>query len=137
MKVSRSYEFAAAHRLFVPAFSEQENWRRFDRCSNPAGHGHNFRLQVWVEGQPDEESGFIINPNLLDAIVEAEVYQRFDHRHLNEDCPEFSAQGLVPTSENLSIVIFDLLNKRLNKEGHKLVRIGLRETEKNYFEVEA
>ena len=137
MKVSRSYEFAAAHRLFAPALSEQENWRRFDKCSNAAGHGHNFQLQVWIEGTPDDETGFIINPSLLDSIVETEVYQRFDHKHLNEDCPEFIDAALVPTSENLALVIFNLLRTRLADEGYRLVRVGLQETQKNYFEVEA
>lgn len=135
MKVSRSYEFAAAHRLFTPDLSEAENWRRFDKCSNRAGHGHNFQLRVWIEGAPDDETGFVINPRRLDGIVEEEVYQRFDHKHLNEDCPEFA--DLVPTSENLALTIFRLLQKRLAEEGHKLARIGLQETQKNYFEVEA
>ena len=137
MKVSHSYEFAAAHRLFVPSLSEAQNWERFDKCSNRAGHGHNFQLRVWIEGVPDEETGYIINPRLLDSIVDQEVYQRFDHKHLNEDCPEFTADGLVPTSENLALTIFQLLNKRLAHEGYKLARIGLQETQKNYFEVEA
>ena len=135
MKASRSYEFAAAHRLFTPDLSEAENWRRFDKCSNRAGHGHNFQLRVWVEGQPDAETGFIINPRLLDNIVDEEIYQRFDHKHLNDDCLEFS--GVVPTSENLAMVIFRLLKPRIEREGCKLARIGLRETQKNYFEVEA
>lgn len=137
MKVSRFYEFAAAHRLFTPTLSSDENWARFDKCSNPAGHGHNFQLSVWVEGAPEAQSGFIINPQLLDDIVEQEVYQRFDHRHLNEDCKEFFGNGLVPTSENLALVIFKLMQDRLSKEGYRLSKIGLQETQKNYFEVEA
>ncbi len=137
MKVSRSYEFAAAHRLFTPTLSSEENWARFDKCSNPAGHGHNFQLSVWVEGDPDPQSGFIINPQLLDNIVDQEVYERFDHRHLNEDCPEFFGDGLVPTSENLALVIFKLMQSRLSQEGYRLSKIGLQETQKNYFEVEA
>ena len=137
MKVSRSYEFAAAHRLWTPQLSEQENWEWFDKCSNRAGHGHNFGLRVWIEGTPDPDSGYIINPTLLDQIVDEEVYSRFDHKHLNEDCPEFADSGRVPTSENLALVIFELLSQRLQREGHYLCRIGLQETQKNYFEVEA
>ena len=117
MKVSRFYEFAAAHRLFTPALSEEENWQRFDKCSNPAGHGHNFGLHVWIEGTPDEQSGFIINPSLLDRIVDEEIYARFDHRHLNEDCPEFADTGKVPTTENLALLIYELLGARLEREG--------------------
>ena len=137
MKVCRSYEFAAAHRLFVPSLTEEENLSRFDKCSNPAGHGHNFGLKVWVEGEPDVDTGYIINPRLLDSIVDDEVYSRFDHKHLNEDCPEFTNTGIVPTSENLASAIFDILNVRLSREGYRLARIGLQETQKNYFEVEA
>ena len=135
MKVSRSYEFAAAHRLFMPSLSLEENQRRFDKCSNPAGHGHNFGLSVWIEGQPDADTGFIINPSLLDGIVDEEIYRRFDHKHLNEDCPEFTETGLIPTTENLALTIFRLLEQRLSDEGYKLARVGLQETQKNYFEV--
>ena len=136
MKIARSYEFAAAHRLFVPALSQAENLARFDKCSNPAGHGHNYGLEVWVEGTPDPQSGLIIPTMELDALVETEVYARFDHKHLNEDCPEF-AGGLVATSENLARLIFELLGECLAARGYRLARIGLRETQKNYFEVEA
>ncbi|RYG70938.1 6-pyruvoyl tetrahydropterin synthase, partial [bacterium] len=90
MKISRSYEFAAAHRLFAPQLSEQENFDRFDKCSNPAGHGHNYNLEVVVEGEPDSQTGYIIPPAVLDSIVNEDVYERFDHKHLNVDCPEFN-----------------------------------------------
>jgi 6-pyruvoyltetrahydropterin/6-carboxytetrahydropterin synthase len=135
MKISRTYEFAAAHRLFAPQLSDEENLNRFDKCSNPAGHGHNYNLEVTVEGEPDVQTGYIISPGLLDSIVDEEIYQRFDHKHLNEDCPEFN--NLIPTSENLAKVIFDLLNHRLMDAGYRLARVGLHETQKNYFEVEA
>lgn len=135
MQVTRNYEFAAAHRLHAPALSEEENDRRYGKCNNPRGHGHNYGLEVTVEGAPDGETGWIIPPAELDAIVDEEVYNRFDHKHLNEDCPEFA--GLIPTSENLARVIFDLLRPRLDGAGRRLAKIGLHETQKNYFEVEA
>lgn len=135
MKTSRTYEFAAAHRLFAPQLSDEENFGRFDKCSNAAGHGHNYNLEVTISGQPDAQSGFIILPKTLDAIVDEEVYARFDHKHLNVDCPEF--EGLIPTSENLARVIWEILDARLQKEGFQLAKIGLHETHKNYFEVEA
>lgn len=134
MIISRSYEFAAAHRLISLELSDEENWKLYDKCSNRAGHGHNFTLEVGVEGSPDAQTGFIIAPQLLDAIVDEEIFARFDHKHLNEDCPEF--KGVVPTSENLAKVIFEILAARLEKEGFELAKIGLRETSKNYFEVE-
>lgn len=135
MKISRSYEFAAAHRLFAPNLSDDGNLARFDKCSNLAGHGHNFGLEVWIEGAPDAQSGFIINPQLLDKIVDEEIFERFDHKHLNVDCAEF--RDLIPTTENLCSVIFEILRARLERENYRLAKIGLRETQKNYFEVEA
>lgn len=135
MKVLRSYEFAAAHRLYSPVLSEEENVQRFDKCSNYYGHGHNFGLEVVVEGEPHPTTGFIIAPQILDQIVDEEVFTRFDHKHLNLDCPEFA--DLIPSSENLARVIFDVLKARLETEGYVLSRVGLHETQKNYFEVEA
>ena len=135
MKTSRTYEFAAAHRLFAPQLSDAENYGRFDKCSNPAGHGHNYNLEVTVAGQPDADTGFIILPKTLDAIVDEEIYARFDHKHLNVDCPEF--ENVIPTSENLAKVIFEILSARLQQDGFELAKIGLHETHKNYFEVEA
>jgi 6-pyruvoyltetrahydropterin/6-carboxytetrahydropterin synthase len=135
MRLTRSYEFAAAHRLCAPHLDDAQNAALYGKCSNRAGHGHNYRLEVTVEGTPDAQTGFLISPWLLDGIVEDEIFARFDHRHLNEDCPEF--KDLIPTSENFARVIFDLLRVRLAAEGHNLARVGLHETQKNFFEVEA
>ncbi len=133
MIASRSFEFAAAHRLALPSLDDEANLSRFGICSNRAGHGHNFALSVGVEGWPDAQTGFIIPPQLLDKIVDEEVFARFDHKHLNEDCPEFGDK--VPTSENLALVIFEILDERLGKEGFRLARVHLQETAKNGFEV--
>lgn len=134
MRLTRKYEFAAAHRLCSPQLSDEENSALYGKCSNRAGHGHNYGLEVTIEGQPNE-AGFLMAPDELDRIVEDEVFERFDHKHLNEDCPEF--QDLIPTSENFARVIFAVLQGRLSSNGHRLARIGLHETQKNYFEVEA
>jgi 6-pyruvoyltetrahydropterin/6-carboxytetrahydropterin synthase len=138
MRVTKKYEFAAAHRLHAPTLSEAENNARYGKCNNPSGHGHNYGLEITVEGTPDAQSGVLLSPETFDKIVDEEVFDRFDHKHLNEDCPEF--ENLIPTSENLARVIFDLLQKRiaeLNQPDLKLARVGLNETQKNYFEVEA
>ena len=134
MKLTTKYEFAAAHRLHAPQLSDAENTARFGKCNNLRGHGHNYGLEVTIEGTPDA-NGQLIARDELDAIVAQEVFARFDHRHLNEDCPEF--EGMVPTSENLARVIFALLNARLPEQNGRLAKIGLHETQKNYFEVEA
>jgi 6-pyruvoyltetrahydropterin/6-carboxytetrahydropterin synthase len=135
MKLTRKYEFAAAHRLHAPMLSAEENTARYGKCNNPRGHGHNYGLEVTVEGTPDAASGVLIAPHEMDALVEAEIFGRFDHKHLNEDCPEF--ENLIPTSENLARVIFDLLAPKIETASRKLAKIGLHETQKNYFEVEA
>jgi 6-pyruvoyltetrahydropterin/6-carboxytetrahydropterin synthase len=135
MKLTRKYEFAAAHRLHAPTLSEDENTARYGKCNNPRGHGHNYGLEVTVEGTPDAASGVLIAPHEMDALVETEVFERFDHKHLNEDCPEF--ENLIPTSENLARVIFDILAPKIKTDSRRLAKIGLHETQKNYFEVEA
>lgn len=135
MRLTRCYEFAAAHRLHVPQMSAADNEALYGKCNNSRGHGHNYGLEVTVEGEPHADTGAIIAPGELDAIVEEQVFERFDHKHLNEDCAEFS--DLVPTSENLARVIFEQLQARLQTSGYRLAKIGLHETQKNYFEVEA
>jgi 6-pyruvoyltetrahydropterin/6-carboxytetrahydropterin synthase len=135
MRLTRKYEFAAAHRLHVPQWSDEANDELYGKCNSPRGHGHNYGLEVTVEGEPDAETGAIMALDDLDRIVDEEVFENYDHKHLNEDCPEFA--DLVPTSENLARVIFDRLQARLNGEGHRLAKIGLHETQKNYFEVES
>ena len=135
MKTTRKYEFAAAHRLHSPFQSEEENTALYGKCNNPRGHGHNYGLEVTVQGGVDADTGAVMSPLELDRIVDEEIFERFDHKHLNEDCPEFA--DLIPTSENLARVIFDVLRPKIDNGTHRLVRVGLHETQKNYFEVEA
>jgi 6-pyruvoyltetrahydropterin/6-carboxytetrahydropterin synthase len=135
MKITRKYEFAAAHRLHMPHESNERNAELYGKCNNPRGHGHNYGLEVTVAGQPDPESGAIMALSELDRIVEEEVFDRFDHKHLNEDCPEFT--DIIPTSENLARVIFEKLQARIDNDERRMARVGLHETQKNYFEVEA
>ena len=135
MKTTHKYEFAAAHRLHSPFQTEEENTALYGKCNNPRGHGHNYGLEVTVEGTVNADSGSIISTLELDKIVQDEIFERFDHKHLNEDCPEFT--NLIPTSENLARVIFDILQKKIDDGTRRLARVGLHETQKNYFEVEA
>lgn len=134
MFLTRSYDFCAAHRLHSPGLPEDENERRYGKCNNPAGHGHNYTLEVTLAGEPNPQTGQLAALPALDQLVEETVLERFDHKHLNEDCPEFD--HLIPTSENLARVIFDLLNPLLQTPHSHLAKIGLHETYKNYFEVE-
>ena len=105
--ITQRFEFAAAHRLRVPELSDDENRRIFGKCANLSGHGHNYRLEVSVAGEPDPVNGTIIDLPTFEAIVTERVIERFDHRHLNADCVEFAE--LNPSMENIARVAWSLL----------------------------
>src|SRR5207244_4052673 len=89
MTLTRTYEFAASHRLHVPTLTDEQNVELFGKCNNPAGHGHNYVLEVTVQGEPDPRTGMMADLETLDRIVEELVVDRYDHKHLNVDIPEF------------------------------------------------
>jgi len=129
MTLTRSYEFAASHRLDSPHLSSQENLDLFGKCNNPAGHGHNYVLEVSVAGQPDPRTGMLLNLEDLDRLVLELVVDRYDHKNLNVDIPEF--EGKVTTSEIVALEIYSRLKSRLSN----LARVRLHETARNIFEV--
>lgn len=133
VSVFRKITFNAAHRLFRSDWSDEKNKDVFDLCANPHYHGHNYRLDVKVIGEINPETGYVIDLNELKQIMQEEVMNRFDHRNLNLDCPEF--KDLNPTGENIAVVIYDLLRKRLDSKYDMQVRLW--ETERNYFEYPA
>ncbi|MBS1713958.1 MAG: 6-carboxytetrahydropterin synthase [Armatimonadetes bacterium] len=128
--ITRVYEFAASHRLHVPTLTDAENEKLFGKCHNPNGHGHNYVLEVTVTGTPDPKSGFLVDLEHLDAVVQAEIIDRYDHRNLGLDVPELS--GLNTTSEVVAGAIFERLKGQVPG---RLVRIRLHETARNVFEV--
>jgi 6-pyruvoyltetrahydropterin/6-carboxytetrahydropterin synthase len=130
MTITRSYEFAAAHRLHVPELSEAQNLELYGKCNNPAGHGHNYILEVSLSGSPDPRTGFIADLGELDRIVEERVVGRYDHKHLNCDVPEL--EGKNPTSEIVALAIWDQLEGIVPGV---LEMVRLQETERNIFEV--
>jgi 6-pyruvoyltetrahydropterin/6-carboxytetrahydropterin synthase len=132
MTLTRTYEFAASHRLHVPQMSDQENQTLFGKCNNPAGHGHNYLLEVSVIGEPDSKTGMMVDLGALDEAVERLVVDRYDHKHLNVDIPEF--QDRTPTSEVIAEEIFNRLDGKIPA---KLYRVRLHETARNIFEVSA
>lgn len=132
MLLTRSYEFAASHRLDSPHLTESENIELFGKCNNAAGHGHNYVLEVTVAGEPDQRTGMILNLDDLDRLVLEHVVDRYDHKNLNVDIPEF--QGRVTTSEVVAIEIFERLRDKLPATLH---RVRLHETARNVFEVTA
>ena len=127
MRVCRRETFNAAHRLFKKEWSDEKNLEVFGKCSHPKYHGHNYVLEVWVDGEIDKETGFVIDLKILKEIILEEVSERFDHRNLNLDCEEF--KNLNPTTENIAFVIWNILRSRIDsKFGLEVV---LSETDKN------
>ncbi len=129
VKVTRRVHFNAAHRLHNPSWSIEENRRVFGLCSNPNYHGHNYELEVSVEGEIDPETGYVADLRVVKQIVEERVVQYFDHKNLNVDLPEF--QDLNPTTENLVVTIWSLLDGNLPG---RLVRLVLWETPRSWVE---
>ena len=130
MKVCRRVNFNAAHRLYRKDWSDEKNDAVFGKCNNPNFHGHNYIMEVWIEGDIDPETGYVIDLKILKDIIKEEIVERFDHRNLNLDCPEF--ENLIPTAENIILVSWNLLRSKLD-EKFKL-KLKLWETENNIFE---
>ena len=129
VELGRRYRFSASHRLHTAHLSEEENCRVFGKCNNRYGHGHNYVVEVSVSGDVDPATGMIANLADLDAFVQHQVLDEFDHKSLNEDVPAFGDR--VPTTENVCIEIF----RRLKSfPMAKLERIRVEETGKNSFE---
>ncbi len=131
--VYRKEHFNAAHRLHNPAWTDAENDRVFGLCNNPNYHGHNYDLVVKVTGEPDTQTGYVIDLKLLSDIVKEEVMSRFDHKNLNLDTVEFA--NLNPTAENIAVVIYQLLRPRIDAKLD--LQIRLYETERNFVEYPA
>ena len=122
--LTRRCEFSAAHFYHNPEFSPEENQRIFGKCNNPNGHGHNYTLEVTVKGAVDPRSGFVVDLKQLKEVMTREVLDALDHRHLNLEVPEF--RDLIPTTENLSITIWQRLQPKLTVA--QLHRIRVYET---------
>jgi 6-pyruvoyltetrahydropterin/6-carboxytetrahydropterin synthase len=126
--LTRRYKFSASHRLHSDAMSDAENAATYGKCNNPHGHGHNYALEVTVSGQVDL-NGMVCNLADLDGFVQREILERFDVQNLNT-LPEFAE--LVPTTENLSIAVYDILQRGF-RLAH-LERVRFEETLMNSFE---
>ena len=128
--VYRKENFNAAHRLYNPAWDMQKNDAVFGLCNNPNYHGHNYDLVIKIVGEPDPETGYVIDLKVLSDIIKAKVIEKFDHKTLNEDCEEF--RSLNPTAENIAIVIYNLLRPAIDPSLYLQVR--LYETKRNFVE---
>jgi 6-pyruvoyltetrahydropterin/6-carboxytetrahydropterin synthase len=134
MDVTRIYEFSASHRLHAAGLSDEENLRVFGKCNNSSGHGHNYVLEVTLRTGPGER-GEPLPADTFDRIVEERVVDRWDHRHLNVDLPEFA--GLNPTAEEIARLAWNRLEAPLAEAAGgraRLHRVTLRETARNLVE---
>ena len=130
MKVCRRVNFNAAHRLYRPDWSDEKNNEVYGKCNNPNFHGHNYVMEVWVEGEVDSETGYVIDLKILKQIINDHIVNEFDHKNLNLDCKEF--ESLIPTAENIIAVSWKKLRNALDPK-YKL-KLKLWETENNIFE---
>ena len=128
--VTRKAEFSAAHRLFNPEFSDEKNDQIFDICNNKNGHGHNYTLEVTVAGEPEKDTGYVIDLKILKKIIDEEIIKHVDHKHLNYDV-EF-LKGYNPTAENLAMIFWKRLESKI-KNG-KLYSVKLFESNNNFVE---
>lgn len=127
--LTRRYLFSASHRLHSDDMSDEENAATYGKCNNPYGHGHNYVLGVTVSGPVDEKTGMVCNLADLDGFVQLAILDRFDRQNLNM-LPEFTE--VVPTTENLSSMIYDILQRGFT-HAH-LEKVGIEETMMNSFE---
>ena len=132
MRLTRRYRFAASHRLNSEALTRDENARLYGKCNNPFGHGHDYVLDVSVEG-PLDASGQIVDRSALDALVQQRVLAQVDHRNLTCDLPELQSQ--VATTENLAFAIERMLARDWTLPA-RLARVRISETARNTFELE-
>jgi len=127
--LTRRYWFSASHRLHCEQMSDGENRDVYGKCNNPHGHGHNYAVEVTVAGQVDQRTGMVCNLVDLDEFVGANILERFGHENLNT-LPDF--KGVVPTTENLCVRIYDILERNFRHAQVEKVRIE--ETMLNSFE---
>ncbi len=128
--VTRRVHFNAAHRLFDPALSDTENAALFGPCSNPNYHGHNYELDITVEGNVDPQTGFVFDLKRLKDLIEQQVVEFLDHKNLNLDVPFLT--GLNPTAENIAIACWKTLESAVKPA--KLHRVRLWETPRHYVD---
>ena len=135
--VTRRYRFSASHRLHSPELTAAENAELYGKCNNPFGHGHDYILEVTAAGEVDTLTGLMLPIDQLDSLVEKKVLELFASRNINLDVPQFA--NIVPTTENIALVIADLLeqhwNTYLGNTRARLERIHIQETDRNSFEV--
>lgn len=130
MKIIRIEHFNAAHRLNNPAWSSEKNKQVFGKCNNDNFHGHNYQLEVHLDGPIDPETGYVMDMKILSDLIKDEIIERFDHRNLNLDCPEF--EGVNPSAENIARICWELLRDKIDASLRLTLRLW--ETPRNGVE---
>lgn len=126
IRLERRYRFCASHLYRRDEWSEEENRRRFGKCANLPGHGHNYRLFVTVAGPVDPQTGFVVDLPVLDRLVGQQVIELVDHQHLNHAVAEFGPGGMIPSSESLLLWIHPRLTAGLEVLGGEVELVALR-----------
>jgi len=136
--LTRRATFSASHYYWNPAWTAERNAEVFGRCSNRNGHGHNYTLEVTVAGEPDPVTGFVVDLKWLKGVMEREVLEAYDHRHLNLDVPEFAAaetRATIPTTENIAIAAWRRLEPAVTAaKGARLSAVRVYETPEIFAE---
>ncbi len=132
ISIIRREHFSAAHRLFLPHYSDEENFEVFGKCSNANWHGHNYILFVTIKGEPDPETGLVIHLRHISRIIDEKILQKVDHKNLNLEVDFL--KGKVPTSENVAIGIWNQLEGEIRSLGAQLHCIRLEQSENNIVE---
>lgn len=128
VKVSRKAHFNAAHRLYHKDWDDKKNNEVFGKCNNPNFHGHNYELIVSVTGEIDRDTGFVVDMKILKDLIKSRVEDALDHKNLNLEVPEF--KSLIPTAENIAVVIFNKLRPHI--DASKDLEVVLYETPRNF-----
>lgn len=130
--ITRREHFNAAHKLWREDWSDEQNYKVFGKCSNKNWHGHNYTIYVTVKGLPNPETGFVIDLKDLSTIIRSKIIEPLDHKNLNLDVPFLA--GVLASTENIAIKVWDEIEGPIREAGGQLCRIKLEETENNYVE---
>jgi len=130
--LTRREQFSAAHKLWRAEWTEKKNLEIFGKCANPNWHGHNYQLFVTIKGKPNLKTGFVMNMKELSSIINECIINKVDHKNLNLDV-DFM-KGVMTTTENLAVKVWDQLEEKINVTGSKLHKIKIVETENNFIE---
>lgn len=130
--ITRKFHFSASHRVYNPTLSDEENFKRYGKCSNPNGHGHNYEMDITVAGEADPEIGYVMDLTELKLIVEKIIINKVDHKNLNLDV-DFM-KGILPSTENIAVAFWNQIESVINNANRKLYSVKIRETVNNSVE---